>query len=262
MDDAQRLREVLVAWETKGVFGEDAYAVLRRVVSGIGRVDAMLLDGFIGLFFERQLLDDERRRELVELPAAELVKAVRHRFKQVVSGGQDAHQAWRALAAHVREALAALRGPSPSGYPASISTKQGFSAIAVEQAVGAAWSELGRPPSVKEATRELFARYASAALPGERGDTASREFPAVIGARLDAQRLALGIVGVLSDDEKDLLRASLDGESVETWAEHRGVSRATAYRLLSRIKALCRVQFDARSNRTRLEVLDVLRGRL
>lgn len=260
--DAQRLHEILSAWETAGVFGEEEYAALRRVVTGVGRVDPTLLDGFIGLFFERHLLDDDRRRELLELPPDELVRAVRHRFKQVVSGGQDAHQAWRALAAHVREALATLRGPSPAGYPASLSTRQGFSAIAVEQAVGALWSELGRPPSAKEATQELFARYVSGALPAERGDTASREFPAVIGARLDAQCLARGIVGVLSDDEKDLLRASLDGQSVETWAEHRGVSRATAYRLLARVKSLCRVQFDARSNRTRLEVLDVLRGQL
>ncbi len=262
MGEGARLRAVIEAWHSTGAFGEEAYAVLRRAVSGVGRVDAELLDGFVGLFFERNLLDDERRRELLGLSPDELLRAVRHRFKQVVSGGHDAHQAWRALAAHVREALAALRGPSPAGYPASLSSRQGFSAIAVEQAVGAVWSELGRAPSAKEATAELFSRYVSGTLPAERSETASRDFPAVIAARLDAQRLARGIVALLSDDEKDLLRAQLDGQGVEAWAEGRGVSRATAYRLLSRVKSLCRVQFDARGERTRLEVLDALRGQL
>lgn len=164
--------------------------------------------------------------------------------------------------AHVREALAALAGPGTSGYPASLSNRQGFSAIAVEQAVAAVWSELRRKPSAKEATQELFARYVAGASPAETSHSSVREFPAVIGARLDAQRLARGIISVLSDDEKDLMRAQLDGQPIEAWAQGRGVSRATAYRLLSRIKSLCRVEFDERSNRTRLEVLDALRLQL
>ena len=57
-------------------------------------------------------------------------------------------------------------------------------------------------------------------------------------------------------------RAQLDGQSVDNWAQGRGVSRATAYRMLARIKSLCRVEFDQRTDRTRLEVLDVLRGQL
>ena len=225
-------------------------------------LDATLLDGFIGLFFERHIHDDDRRSELTALSHAELERAVRHRFKQVVAGGQDAHQAWHALSAHVRDALEALVAPGSSGYPASLSTRQGFSAIAVEQAVAAVWSELRRKPSAKEATQELFSRYVAGALPAESSQSGSREFPAVIGARLDAQRLARGIISVLSDDEKDLMRAQLDGQPIDGWAEGRGVSRATAYRMLARIKSLCRVEFDERTNRTRLEVLDAIRLQL
>lgn len=262
MGDVARLHDALRSYDASGEFGEEDYLALRRIVSSVGRVDAALLDGFIGLFFERHVLDDERRNELLAMPHAELERAVRHRFKQVVSGGQDSHQAWHALSAHVREALDTLAGPATSGYPASIANRQGFSAIAVEQAVAAVWSELRRKPSAKEATQELFARYVAGALPAEASQTSSREFPAVIGARLDAQRLARGIVALLSDDEKDLMRAQLDGQPIEKWAEGRGVSRATAYRLLSRIKSLCKVEFNERSNRTRLEVLDALRLQL
>lgn len=262
MGDLARLHDALRAYHADGTFGEEDYLALRRIVTGVGRVDATLLDGFIGLFFERHLYDDVRRGELLALPHAELERAVRHRFKQVVAGGQDAHQAWHALSAHVRDALQALTGPGVAGFPPSIASKAGFSAIAVEQAVAATWSELRRKPTAKEATQELFARYLSGALPAETSHSSSREFPAVIGARLDAQRLARGIAAVLGDDEKDLLRAQLDGQSVDAWAEGRGVSRATAYRILSRIKSLCRVEFDQRGDRTRLEVLDALRGQL
>jgi hypothetical protein len=262
MGDVARVHDALRSYDAEGTFGEEDYLALRRLVTGVGRVDSTLLDGFIGLFFERHIHDDERRGELLAFSHTDLERAIRHRFKQVVAGGQDSHQAWHALSAHVREALHALVCAGTSGYPSSLSTRQGFSAIAVEQAVAAVWSKLRRKPSAKEATQELFARYVAGALPAETSQSSSREFPAVIGARLDAQRLARGIISVLSDDEKDLMRAQLDGQAVDVWAEGRGVSRATAYRLLSRIKSLCRVEFDERSNRTRLEVLDALRRQL
>lgn len=262
MGDVARVHHALRSYDAEGAFGEEDYLALRRMVVGVGKVDSTLLDGFIGLFFERHIHDDERRNELLALSHDELERAVRHRFKQVVAGGQDSHQAWHALSAHVRDALQSLVAPGVSGYPSGLSTRQGFSAIAVEQAVAAVWSELRRKPSAKEATQELFARYVAGSLPAESSLSSSREFPAVIGARLDAQRLARGIISVLSDDEKDLMRAQLDGQPIEAWATGRGVSRATAYRLLSRIKSLCRVEFDERSNRTRLEVLDALRLQL
>lgn len=262
MGDVARFHDALRAYDADGSFGEEDYLALRRLVTGVGRVDPTLLDGFIGLFFERHVYDDERRAELLALSHAELERAVRHRFKQVVAGGQDSHQAWHALAAHVRDALDTLTGPATTGFPVSLTWKQGFSAISVEQAVAALWSELRRKPGAREATQELFARYVASALPAELSQSSSREFPAVIGARLDAQRLARGIIAVLSDDEKDLMRAQLDGQGVEPWAQGRGISRATAYRMLARIKSLCRVEFDQRSDRTRLEVLDALRRQL
>lgn len=262
MGDVARLHEALQRYDASDDFQEEDYLALRRIVVGVGRVDAALLDGFIGLFFERHVLDDARRAELLAMSHSELERAVKHRFKQVVAGNQDSHQAWHALSAQVREALEAVAGPAQSGFPPSISTRTGFSPIAVEQAVAAVWSELRRKPTSKEATEELFARYVRPAMPSEISQSGSREFPSVISARLDAQRLARGIAAVLSDDEKDLFRSQLDGQPVEKWAEGRGVSRATAYRLLSRIKTLCKVQFDERTNRTRLEVLDALRMHL
>lgn len=260
--DANALHDAVLSFHRDGSFGEDEYAALRRVVADVGRVDASVLDGFIGLFFERHLLDDVRRAELAAMQPDELVRAVRHRFKQVVAGGHDSQQAWHALSAHVRDALQTLTGPGASGFPVSITGNYGFSAIAVEQAVAAAWAERGARPSTNEATRELFERYVAASAPREATSTSSREYPAVLTARLDARRLARGVLEVLKDDEKRLFKAQLDGEPVDEWAQQNGVSRATAYRMLSRIKALCRVEFDARSSRTRLEVLDAIRREL
>jgi hypothetical protein len=261
MGDAAQLLSGLRSFDAQGIFTEDDYAALKRIVSDIGRVEAEVLDGFIGLFFERHVLDDTRRGELLAMSAEDLERAVRHRFKQTVAGGQDSYQAWHALSAHVRDALEVLIGPGRSGWPSSITTKQGFSAINVEQAVASVWNEFGRRPSPKEATSELFTRYVSN-VEVELGGSASREFPQAIVARLDAQRLARGIIALLSDDEKDLLRSQIDGVAIDTWAINRGVSRATAYRMLARLKSLCRLEFEARSRHTVLEVLDVLRDQL
>jgi hypothetical protein len=115
---------------------------------------------------------------------------------------------------------------------------------------------------VHEATVDLLHRYGGQ----QSWDDASgsREFPELLRARLlDAQRLARGILEILSTEEKDLMRHVLESEaSVEAWAEARGVSRATAYRLLARIKALCRIEVDERSPQTKLELLSVLRENL
>lgn len=264
MSDGARLKAAIEAFHQSSTFGEDDYLALKRAVMDVGRVDPPLLDGFVGLFFERHVLDDGRRAELVAMDADELLRAVRHRFKQVVAGDRDAHQAWHALSAHVRDALRVLSAPSRAGFPVSIAGASGFSAVAVEEAVGASWAELGRKPTAREATGELFARYVAGTVTDSGGSTTTntRDLPAVITAHLDAQRLARGMLELLSDDEKAVLRAQLDGESVEQWAKDRGVSRATAYRLLARVKALCRVSFDSRTSRTQLAVLDVLRQQL
>jgi DNA-directed RNA polymerase specialized sigma24 family protein len=257
MADGVRLLEALNAFERDGAFSEEDYGALRAAVADIGRIDHGLVDGFIGLFFERHVLEDARRLELLAMAPDELVRAIRHRFKQVVAGAHDSRQVWHALAAHVRDALHALAAPSPS-FPPAIATASGFSAIAVEQAVGALWGELGRRPLAKEATAELLARYVSTGG-ADAGHTGSREYPAVVAAKLDAQRLARGVLGLLSDQEKALFRSQLDGEPVEGWAQANRVSRATAYRLLARLKALVRAELEDRSARTQLAALDVIR---
>lgn len=261
MSDGARLLAAIEAFHRSGAFGEEDYQALRQTVAGVGRVDPVLLDGFVGLFFERHLLHDARRAELVAMSGEELVRAVRHRFRQVVAGERDNHQAWHALSAHVRDALKVLSGPARAGFPSRLEGVSGFSAVAVEEAVGAVWAQLGRRPTVKEATGELFDRYLN--HPGfDPRTTSTRELPAVLIAHLDAQRLARGMLGLLSHDERSLLRAQLDGQRVEAWAQAHGVSRATAYRLLSRVKTLCRLSFDDRTSRTQLAVLDALRGQL
>jgi hypothetical protein len=255
------LREALATYDATGAFTEVHYQALKRALGDVGRVDPGLLDGFLGLFFERHVLDDARRRELLALDDAGLERAARHRFHQVVSDGHDAHRAWHTLSARVRDALKGLSGPGQAPFPASLELGAGFSSLLVEQALGALWAEWGRAPAVREATAELFGRY----LQHRRGEEVSqvtRDMPAVLVARLDAQRLARGILDILSDDERELLRHTLDGGGAEAWAQARGVSRATAYRLLARVKSLCRVGFDDRSKHTQLEVLDALREHL
>lgn len=259
--EARTLRDGLADFDQRGAFSEEDYLALRRALAGAAHVDPGVLDGFIGLFFERHVLDDVRRAELLALDDEGLLRAVRHRFRQVVAGAQDSHNAWHALSAHVRDALASLAGPGSGGFPTSLQTPGGFSAIAVERAVAALWAEWQRKPSARDATQELFSRYLRGVSSAE-STGSTRDFPAVMRARLDAQRLARGILELLSAEEKDLLRTQLDGESVEEWAKARGVSRATAYRLLSRVKALCKGQFDERTRGTQLAVLDVLRGQL
>ncbi len=257
---AERLHAALARYEREGAFTEDDYAALREAVADVGRVPPGVLDGFIGLFFERHVLDDTRRAELLAMSPDEQHRAVRLRFKQVVAGSHDSQQAWHALSAHVRDALECLGGPSLN-FPSRISTTAGFSGLHVEQAVAAVWGELGRRPTPREATVELFKRYV--AKDGPSADShVSRELPAVVNSRLDAQRLARGVLAVLTDDEKDLFRSQIDGESVEAWAARSGVSRATAYRLLARVKALCRSEFESRTNHTRLEVIDAIRRQL
>jgi hypothetical protein len=252
------LRAALAAFDRDGSFSEDDYEALKAAVVGVGRVPTGVLDGLLGLFFERHVLDDVRRAELLALSPEDLLKAVRFRFKQVVAGTHEARQPWHALAPHVRDALETIQGPG-GHFPARIASAAGFSALAVEQAVAALWAEQGRRPTHREATVELFKRYVSTDRPTF---TTSREYPAVVISRLDAQRLARGVLEILSDDEKDLFRAQIDGESVETWASRNAMSRASAYRLLARIKALCRTEFEERTRHTRLDVLDAIRAQL
>ncbi len=258
-------RRGLQAFDHTGHFSPDDFAALRGVLGASTRRSAdanQMIDGLIGVFFERHVLDDTRRAELLAMNDEELGRAVRHRFRQLLADEKDDRPAWHALSAHVRDALAAMhRGPSPSGFPPSIRAQGRFSPVLVEQAVAALWNERGSQPTVAEATGELLDRYVTA-MAGREG-TGSREFPEAMRAQLDAQRLAKAALELLNADEKDLLRHVLEGEgTIEQWGVERGVSRATAYRLLSRLKGLCRLEWIERSPGTRLQILEVLRVNL
>ena len=262
---AERLKAALAAFDARGEFTEDDLGVLRATLQGAVRLGAdsgRVLDGLVGLFFERHLLDDRRRRELLALDGDALEAAVRPRFRQVVSDDHDAQKPYHALKAHVRDALSTL-GADTSGsaeFPVSIQAHGAWAPAAVEQAVAALWKEARVKPTAHEATVDLLARYQAAPT----GDSQiTRDFPEVVRARLDAQRLARGILEVLSAEEKDLLRFILDAEgSVEEWGAKAGVSRASAYRLMSRLKGLCRIEVEERSSHTKIEILSALRDNL
>ena len=264
--DPARFRVGLQAFEARGEFSADDFLVLRAMLGSALRPSAaanQILDGLIGVFFERHVLDDTRRTELLAMSDDELGRAVRHRFRQVLADEQDDRPAWHALSAHVRDALASLVSrPSSGGFPASIRTQGRFAPVSVEQAVAALWLERGSKPTCAEATGELLRRYVTAIAERE-VTSGSREFPEVMRAQLDAQRLARGVLELLNADEKDLLRHVLEGEgTIEQWGLDRNVSRATAYRLLARLKSLCKVEWRERSAGTRLEILEALRVKL
>lgn len=265
---ADELKAALLRYDQRGEFTEQDLGVLKAALAGVVRLSgdssARMLDGLVGLFFERHLLDDRRRGELLGLEGEALLGAVRHRFRQVVSDDHDDHKPYHALRPHVADALfGTVDGELTSpGFPSVIAVQGRYLPALVEQAVRALWLEARRKPTAHEATVELLQRYGGQA--GWDDGTGSREVPEVVRARLlDAQRLARGILEVLSAEEKDLMRHVLEGEApVEAWAEKKGVSRATAYRLLSRVKSLCRIEVDERSPLTKLELLEVLRQNL
>jgi hypothetical protein len=80
---------------------------------------------------------------------------------------------------------------------------------------------------------------------------------------MDAQRLARQLLEVLRPQERNLLRHLLmDEGTVEDWAREQGLARATAYRVLARLKTVCRSELEGRSNITQLKALEELfRGR-
>ena len=265
--DGARLRKGLQAFDARGEFSPDDFASLRAMLGSAMRRSAeanQMLDGLIGVFFERHVLDDLRRSELLSMDDDELGRAVRHRFRQLLADDKDDRPAWHALSAHVRDALAALtdRPVTSAGFPETIRAQGRFSAVLVEQAVAALWIERGSKPTTAEATGELLQHYVTAIAERE-VTSGSREFPEVMRAQLDAQRLARAVLELLNADEKDLLRHVLEGVgTIEQWGVERGVSRATAYRLLARLKSLCKVEWMERSPGTRLEILEALRVNL
>jgi hypothetical protein len=258
-----RLRAAVELFHTTGTFTEDDYGALQAALApAAARSTSQTFDGLVGLFFERHLMNDRRRTELLAMTDDELGRAVRYRFRQLMADQHEGHRAYHALRPYVAEALQALQGRTDEvvSFPVTIQGRTGFSAVAIEQAVAALWAEVRIKPTVAEATGELLKRYVRD-VPNE-PVTESREFPEVVRARLDAQRLARGMLNVLSIEERDLLRAVLDGVPVEDWAEANDFSRASAYRLYARLKALCELELKDRSHGTKLAAIDALRGQL
>lgn len=265
----EQFRQGLRAYDRVGAFTDEDYAALQALLasalrrSGGDRDD--LLDGLTGLFFERHLMNDTRRRGLLALDDAELLKALRHRFRQLLADTHDEYEPYHALRTHLREVLPCViaqregLAPTSAAWPASIREKGHFSRALIVQAFEACWAEQRGTPELRTTTAQIFSRYAESSLDVQE----SQDPPQVLQRKLDGQRLAAGILRLLSAQEKDLLRHVLVEEgSVEEWAERVGVSRATAYRHMAGLKSLCRLEFSQRSNRTQLEALAALRGQL
>jgi hypothetical protein len=253
------LRDALREFEASGAFPEPAFAALRTFLAG--SAPGELVDGLLGLFFERHILHVTRRRELLEMDDASLGRALRHRFRQVVADGQDGHEAAHALGAHVREVLARI-GSNPvqaAPWPTLLTQGERFHRAHVEGAIRAYAAELGRWPPAAEALSELMRRY-SVQVPEPRGeDSGLHDPPEALRRRMDAQRLARQLLEVLKPQERQLLRHLLLKEgTVEDWAREQSLARATAYRVLARLKTVCRTELQGRSNSTQLKALEEL----
>ncbi|WP_224371997.1 hypothetical protein [Hyalangium versicolor] len=256
------VRDALREFEASGAFSEPAFIALRTLLAGT--VPGELVDGLLGLFFERHILHDTRRRELLAMDDDALARALRHRFRQVVADGREDHEAAHALGAHVRDVLARVVSgpPTVAPWPALITQGQRFSRAQVEEAIRAHAGELGRWPQSAEALRELMRRYApEAPTPPDDEESGLHDPPEALRRRMDAQRLAGQLLQVLRPQERLLLRHLLMEEgTVEDWARGQGLARATAYRVLARLKTVCRSELEGRSSSTQLKALEALFG--
>jgi hypothetical protein len=260
---AHALRMAFLAFHREGRFTEEDYGALRTLLLRRTGDSTALVDGFIGLFFERHVMDERRCFELVALDDEAFTRALRHRFRQVVADERDGRAAYKALAEHVRALHHTLRPPSTGeelAFPVSLRRGEHYARTEVELALRALWREEGAKPDLSHATQELLRRYAA----GEPLDTLlSFEVPEVLRRRLDGQRLAAAILRLLSEDERDLLRHVLvDDGRVDDWAQARGLSRASGYRALARLKTVCRGELVERGTRSQVEVMRALEGSL
>lgn len=259
------VREALREFEASGVFSEPAFGALRMLLAGA--VPGELVDGLLGLFFERHILHATRRRELLAMDDEALGRALRHRFRQVVADGRDGHEVAHALGAHVRDVLARASGevPKSAPWPSLLTHGERFSRAHVEEALRAYASELLRWPTPAEAVRELLRRYSPEVPEPRSEDSGLHDPPEALRRRMDAQRLARKLLEVLKPQERELLRhLLLDEGTVEDWAREQGMARATAYRVLARLKTVCASALQGRSNSTQLKALEELfssRGR-
>ena len=131
------VRDALREFDASGAFSEPAFASLRLLLAGTAPGE--LVDGLLGLFFERHILHDVRRRELLAMDEEALGRALRHRFRQVVADGRDGHEAAHALGAHVRDVLGRV-GDAPSEtvpWPTLLTQGERFSRALIEEALRA-----------------------------------------------------------------------------------------------------------------------------
>lgn len=255
------VRDALREFEASGAFSEPAFAAMRLLLAGTAPGE--LVEGLLGLFFERHILHDVRRRELLAMEDEALGRALRHRFRQVVADGREGHDAAHALGAHVREVLSRVgNGPvEGASWPTLLTQGERFSRALIEEALRAYAGELGRWPQPAEAVRELLRRYEPEAPALRPHDSGLHDPPEALRRRMDAQRLARQLLEVLKPEERNLLRHLLmDEGTVEDWAREQGMARATAYRVLARLKTVCRTELEGRSNSTQLKALEELFG--
>ncbi|WP_224240338.1 hypothetical protein [Hyalangium gracile] len=253
------VRDALREFDASGAFSEPAFDALRTLLAGTAPGE--LVDGLLGLFFERHILHGTRRRELLAMEDEALTRALRHRFRQVVADERDDHDVAHALGAHVREVLGRVASAAPESvaWPALLTQGERFSRALVEEALRAYAAELGRWPQPAEALRELMRRYALDAPTPTHEDTGLHDPPEALRRRMDAQQLARQLLEVLRPQERHLLRHLLMEEgTVEDWAREQGLARATAYRVLARLKTVCRSELKGRSNSTQLKALEAL----
>lgn len=259
------VREALREFEASGMFSEPAFDALRLMLAGTAPGE--LVDGLLGLFFERHILHATRRRELLAMDDEALGRALRHRFRQVVADGRDGHDVAHALGAHVRDVLARALGevPQSAPWPSLLTHGERFSRALVEEALRAYAAELLRWPTPAEALRELLRRYSPEVPEAPHEDTGLHDPPEALRRRMDAQRLARQLLELLKPQERELLRhLLLDEGTVEDWAREQGIARATAYRVLARLKTVCASALQGRSSSTQLKALEELfssRGR-
>jgi hypothetical protein len=255
------IRSALSEFDATGAFSESAFAALRLLLAGTAPGE--LVDGLLGLFFERHILHDARRRELLAMDDGALLRALHHRFRQVVADGREGHNAAHALGPHVREVLAqrSHTQPESAAWPVLLTEGERFSRARAEEAVRAYAGELGRWPSSAEAVGELLRRYAFEVPQARPEDTGRFDPPEALRRRMDARRLAGQLLEVLKPQERELLRHLLvDEGNVEDWAREQGLARATAYRVLARLKTVCRAELEGRSSSTQLRALEELFG--
>ena len=201
----------------------------------------------------------QRRRDLLELPSAELPAAFARLRRQLVSRMLPGAKRRRSLRSHVRTVLAAPLPPSPGAWPDRIfhyRFEPARVALAVAWVLDPESKSMVHPEArgslaVREIVDALWARYLAHEVgekhvgfeaPSESGDsdpdwsdTAGNSdgewFGAEVRRWLDAIKLLEPLRAALGPTLESFLAVSLQTDSMDEVATRIGISRATAYRL-------------------------------